>query len=497
MTAVSERVRAVSSPRATHASPLPALSRSVALALLLASASTPAASSAHAQNATATPDQALARDILRELIDINTTHSTGNTTDAAQALAKRLLDAGFDARDVQVIGPRPKNQNLVTRLRGSGARKPILLLAHLDVVEARREDWSVDPFTFLERDGYFYGRGTSDVKDGAAIWIATFIRLKREHYQPDRDLVLALTAGEESSEDYNGVSWLITNHRDLIDAEYCINADAGGPEIKNGKLIARPVQASEKVYESYALEVHNPGGHSSLPRKDNAIYELTAALGRLSQFDFPVDLNEVSRGFFTHAAAIQTGQTATDMRAVVATQPDLAAAARLSVVPLYNSILHTTCVPTLLTAGHAENALPQMARVTVNCRILPTESAEDVQRTLVRVITDSQVAVTPVAPPKRSPPSPLTPAVMGAIERVTAAQWPGVPVIPMMGTGATDGLYLRNAGIPTYGVSGVAGDVDDVRAHGRDERISVNAYYAALPYMHDLVVALSSPTPAS
>lgn len=297
MTAIRRRLR----------SPLSSFLTSRAPALVMAAVALLAAR-ASAQSAAPTADQALARDILREVIDINTTHSAGNTTNAAQALAKRLLDAGFDPHDVQIVGPRPKNQNLVARFRGTGGRKPILLLAHLDVVEARREDWSVDPFTFLERDGYFYGRGTSDVKDGAAIWVATFIRLKREHYQPDRDLILALTAGEESSEDYNGVSWLITNHRDLIDAEYCINADAGGPEVKKGTLIARPVQASEKVYESYALEVHNPGGHSSLPRKDNAIYELVAALGRLSQFDFPVDLNEVSRSFLPAAPRSRLGR---------------------------------------------------------------------------------------------------------------------------------------------------------------------------------------------
>ena len=331
------------------------IAASVGLAVLIL-----LASPAGAQSATAlTPDQALARDIFRQLIDINTTHSVGNTTPAAEAMAKRLLDAGFAARDVQVIGPRPKNQNLVARLRGTGARKPILLLAHLDVVEARREDWSVDPFTFLERDGFFNGRGTSDVKDGAALWIATLIRLKREGYHPDRDIILALTAGEESSEDYNGASWVLANHRDLVDAEYCVNADAGGPEIKNGKLVARPVQASEKVYESYALDVHNRGGHSSVPRQDNAIYQLAAALMRLSRFSFPVDLNEVSRSYFAARAKVDTGQIADDMRAVAATPLDTAAANRLSAVPLYNSMLRTTCVATLLTAGHAENALPK------------------------------------------------------------------------------------------------------------------------------------------
>jgi acetylornithine deacetylase/succinyl-diaminopimelate desuccinylase-like protein len=469
------------------------IAASVALAALMVVARVAGAQ----PTAPLTPDQALARDIFRELIDINTSHSVGNTTPAAEAMAKRLLDAGFPARDVQVIGPRPKNQNVVARLRGTGARKPILLLAHLDVVEAPRSEWSVDPFTLTERDGFFYGRGTSDIKDGAALWIATLITLRREGYRPDRDIIVALTAGEESSEDYNGVSWLLANHRDLIDAEYCINADAGSPEIKNGKLVARPVQASEKVYESYALEVHNRGGHSSVPRQDNAIYQLAAALMRLSRFTFPIDLNEVSRSYFAQRAKLDSGQIADDMRAVAATPPDTAAADRLSAVPLYNSMLRTTCVATLLTAGQAENALPLMARATVNCRILPTERAADIQQTLIAVVADTAVSVTPVAPPKPSPPSPLVPAVMQPIERVTAKLWPGVPVVPMMGTGATDGLYLRNAGIPTYGVSGVPIDIDDSRAHGKDERILVSSYYAALPYLHDLVIALSSTPPAS
>ncbi len=467
----------------------------IALAAMSASAS-----AAYAQAASLTPDQALGRDILRQLIEINTTYSAGNTTVAANAMAKRLLDAGFPAGDVQVIGPRPKNQNLVARLRGTGeagSRRPILLLAHLDVVEARREDWSIDPFALTERDGFFYGRGTSDIKDGAAIWVATLIRLKQAGYHPDRDIILALTAGEESSEDYNGVEWLLANHRDLIDAEYCINADAGDPEIKNGKLIARTVQASEKVFQSYRLEVHNPGGHSSLPTKVNAIDQLAGALVRLAAFEFPIDLNEVTRNYFTRSATIEGGQLGADMLAVAATPTDTAAAARLSAVPLYNALLRTTCIPTMLDGGHAENALPQTARALVNCRILPTESADDIHRTLVRVIADSAVKVTPLDPAKPSPPSPLTPAVMKPIEQVTAALWPGVPVITAMETGATDGLYLRNAGIPTYGVSGVAIDIDDVRAHGRDERITTAAYYAALPYAHDLVVALTSAKPTS
>jgi acetylornithine deacetylase/succinyl-diaminopimelate desuccinylase-like protein len=444
-----------------------------------------------AQAVPLTTDQALGRDILRELIEINTTNSVGNTTVAAEAMAARLRSAGIPASDVQVLGPRPKNQNLVARLRGTGARRPLLLLAHLDVVEARREDWSLDPFKLTERDGFFYGRGTSDIKDGAAIWVATLIRLKREGYRPDRDIILALTAGEESSEDYNGVDWLLANHRDLVDAELCINADAGDPEIKNGKRIERTVQASEKVFESFRLEVHNPGGHSSLPTKDNAIYHLANALVRVSRFDFPVDLNEITRGFFAQTAGIAGGQVGADMRAVAGTPPDSAAAARLSAVPLYNALLRTTCVATMLDAGHAENALPQTARAVVNCRIIPNESADDIQRTLVRVVADSAVSVTPLAPAKPSPPSPLVPAVMGPIEKVTASLWPGVPIVPVMETGATDGLYFRNAGIPTYGVSGVFIDIDDVRAHGRDERIIATAYYDALPYMYALVKALT------
>lgn len=444
-----------------------------------------------AQSPTLTPDQALARDIFRELIGINTTNSVGNTTAAAEAMAKRLRDAGFATGDVQVVGPRPKNQNLVARLHGTGARKPLLLLAHLDVVEARREDWSVDPFTLLKRDGFFYGRGTSDI-NGAAIWVATLIRLKREGFKPDRDVILALTAGEESSEDYNGVEWLLANRRDLVDAEYCINADAGDPQVKNGKRIARTVQASEKVFQSYRLEVHNPGGHSSLPTRDNAIYRLAAALVRVSRYEFPVDINEVTRAYFSQSATIEGGRVGADMRAVLTTPPDSGAVARLSAEPWYNASLRTTCVATMLNAGHAENALPQMAQATVNCRILPNESPDDIRQTLVRVIADSMVALTPLAPAKPSPPSPLTPAVMAPINRVTADLWPGVPTVPVMETGATDGLYLRNAGIPTYGVSGVFLDIDDVRAHGRDERIAVGAFYDALPYTHALVKALST-----
>jgi acetylornithine deacetylase/succinyl-diaminopimelate desuccinylase-like protein len=436
-----------------------------------------------------------ARDIFEQLININTTGSVGSTTVAATAMAKRLIDAGFPPADVQVIGQEgSKNYNLVARLRGTaGSReKPILLLAHLDVVEARRADWSMDPFTFVEKDGYFYGRGTQDIKDGAAILVATFVRLKQEGYRPNRDLILALTTGEEGGSDYNGVDWLLKNHRDLVDAAFVLNMDAGDPVILNGRRLMRPVQASEKVFVTFKLEVHNAGGHSSLPTKDNAIYRLAAALGRLSAYDFPPQLNEITRTFFQRTAALQQGQLATDMAAVAAPTPDTAAIRRLSdLSPLYNAQLRTTCVATELAGGHAENALPQTASATVNCRMMPGTPADEVQSTLSRVAADTAVKVSVLTAAIPSPPSPLTPAIMGPLERVTKRLW-NIPVIPIMETGATDGLYFRNAGVPVYGVSGVFIDINDIRAHGRDERIGVQNYYDGAEYIYQLVREFSS-----
>ena len=434
-----------------------------------------------------------ARDIFEQLININTTGSSGSTTIASTAMAKRLLDAGFPATDVEVIGPEgSKNFNLVARFRGTGSLKPVLLLAHIDVVEAKREDWSVDPFTLLERDGFFYGRGTLDVKDGAAILVATLARLKQEGYRPNRDLILALTTGEEGGSDYNGVQWLLANHRDLIDAAYVINMDAGDPVILNGKRLMRTVQASEKVYVTFKLEVHNAGGHSSLPTKDNAIYRLAAALGRLSAYEFPAQLNEITRASFARWSQLQQGALATDMAAVAGPTPDTAAIRRLSgVSPLYNAQLRTTCVATELAGGHAENALPQSATATVNCRMLPGTPSEEVQRTLSRVVDDTAVTVSVVTAATPSPPSPLKPEIMDPVERVSKRLW-NIPVVPVMETGATDGLYLRNAGIPVYGVSGVFVDINDIRAHGRDERIGVRDYYDGAEYIYQLVKAVSS-----
>jgi acetylornithine deacetylase/succinyl-diaminopimelate desuccinylase-like protein len=405
-------------------------------------------------------------------------------------VARRLLAAGYPAKDVQVVGPNPGHLNVVARLRGTRARKPILLLAHLDVVEALRADWSMNPFTLTEKDGYFYGRGTSDIKDMAAIFTTTLIRLRRDGFRPDRDIILALTAGEEGGED-NGVQWLLAHRRDLIDAVYCINGDGGDPLARQGKVYARNVQASEKVYMDLRLEVHNPGGHSSLPVKDNTIYRLSAALTRLGAFEFPARLNDVTRAYFERAAAAEPPETAKQMGLVAA--GDTGAMGRLSEAsPFFNAQLRTTCVATRLEGGHANNALPQTATAVVNCRMLPDERKDDVLAAVRAALGDSAVVVTVAQEPVPSPPSPLTPEVLQPIERLTAALWPGAAVVPSMETGATDGLYLRNAGMPVYGVSGVPLDANDNRAHGRDERIRVEAFYAGLDYMEQLVPALTS-----
>lgn len=450
---------------------------------------------AHAQTQrTLLANDQRARDIFEQLININTTGSSGSTTTASKAMADWLLKAGLPPADVQVIGVAGSpNHNLVARYRAaSGSRlKPILLLAHIDVVEARREDWSLDPFKLTEQGGFFYGRGTLDVKDGAAILVATLARLKQEGYRPNRDLILALTTGEEGGSDYNGVEWLLQNHRDLIDAEYVINMDAGDPVMVKGKRLFRSVQAAEKVYVTFRLEVRNPGGHSSLPTKENAIYRLAAALGRVSAHEFPARLNEITRTYFQRMALLQQGQLASDMAAAGATA-DSAAIRRLSdASPLYNAQFRTTCVATQLAGGHAENALPQSASASINCRMLPGTPQGEVQDALTRVVADTAVLISVVSPATPSPMAALKPEVMNVIESVTKRLW-NIPVLPVMETGATDGLFLRNVGIPVYGVSGVFVDIDDVRAHGRDERIGVQDYYDGAEYIYQLVKAVTS-----
>lgn len=434
--------------------------------------------------------QQMAKDLLKELIEIDTTHSTGDATRAAQAMADRLIAAGFPAQDVQVLAPVPGKGNLVARYRGKDTDlRPLLLLAHIDVVEANPDDWELDPFTFTEKDGYYYGRGSTDDKDEAAIHIANLIRMKEEGYQPERDIIVALTADEEGGPQ-NGAHWLTENHRDLIDAEYALN-EGGGGAMKNGRHISNDVQASEKIYQTFILEFTNSGGHSSLPVKDNAIYHLADALAKIRDYDFPVILNEVSRLFFQRSAELEKGPLSSAMRGVLQTPPDPAAIAFLANTPFYNSRLRTTCVATKVDAGHRDNALPQRARATINCRILPGESVDEVENTLEYVISDDQLSISRVNEAILSPPSPLTPELLSIIESITEAMWPGVPVIPTMSTGATDGMYLRNVGIPVYGVSGLFNDIDDIRAHGQNERIDIQAYFEGQEFLYRLTKALT------
>jgi acetylornithine deacetylase/succinyl-diaminopimelate desuccinylase-like protein len=433
--------------------------------------------------------QPLARDIFKQLIEINTTDSVGDNTKAAEAIATRFRQAGFPETDIHVLGPVPKKGNLVVRLHGTGPARPVLFIGHLDVVEAKRSDWSFEPFQFREQDGYFYGRGTQDMKGDDAILIATFLRLKREGFKPARDMILALTSDEEGGNS-NGIDWLVKNHRALIDAVYCVNLDGGGGDIKNGKHRFMKVQAAEKVFLSFKLESTNAGGHSSLPKKDNAIYRLADGLSRLAKFDFPVHLFDVTHAYFDKAAPLYEGQLGADMKTVAQNPADAAAVTRLSALPLYNALLRTTCVPTMLAGGHAENALPQSATAVINCRVLPVDKPEDIENTLKKVLADPKINVAVMTPAKASKFVPMNPAVLSAVTTATAKHWPGLPVIPEMATGASDGVYLNVAGIPTYGVSGIFGDEDDVRAHGRDERVLAKSFYDAIDFIYDVATTL-------
>ena len=439
------------------------------------------------------PQQQLTLDIFKDLIEINTVTATGDTARAAEAMAARLRAAGFAGSDVQVLSPAPRKGNLVARLRGSGARRPILLLAHLDVVPANPADWSVEPFKLTERDGYFYGRGTSDDKYMAASFVANLIRYRQEGYRPDRDIIVALETDEEIL-DRNalGIQWLLKHHRDLIDAEFALN-EGGGVGLKAGKPIRNSVQTSEKVSLTYQLEVTDRGGHSAVPRADNPIYRLAEGLSRLSKFRFPIRLNETTRAYFERTAELENDQIAADIRSVISSHPDAASLSvmRLAANPVYNAQLRTTCVATMLEGGHAYNALPQAARATVNCRIMPGEPPDEVKTTLLAVLADDRIVVRQIGEAVLSGPSPLRDEIMGAIAKLSAEFWPGAPVVPVMSAGATDGSYLRNAGIPTYGHSGLAGDIDDVRAHGRDERVLVSSFFAGHEYLYRLVKLLA------
>jgi acetylornithine deacetylase/succinyl-diaminopimelate desuccinylase-like protein len=458
------------------------------------------AAMAGAQQKPLTPHQLLARDIYKELVEINTSVQTGNITPAANAMAKRYRDAGFPAKDIFVGGPTEKKHNVVLRYRGRGgpgAPKPVLLLAHLDVVEALKADWSddLDPFKFTERDGFYYGRGTADDKAMASLFVAAAIRLKQEGYVPQRDIIIALTADEEGG-DFNGVDWLLKNHRELVDAAWVIN-EGGGGALREGKPLFQSIQAAEKVYADFTLRVTNAGGHSSVPRADNAIYQLAEALVKISRHQFPVDLNPVSRAFFQQTAKVEKLDVAAAMTALAKDPSDAAAAVIVARDPRYNSMMRTTCVATLLKGGHAPNALPQLAEANVNCRMVPTAAKESVRATLARVIGDSSIAVFDTTTEDRaSPPSELRPEVMGVVEKLNKEIFGDIPVVPTMSTGATDARFFRALGIPAFGVSGLFSDPTvDARAHGRDERVRIEWYFKAQEFLYQLTRMLSSSVP--
>jgi acetylornithine deacetylase/succinyl-diaminopimelate desuccinylase-like protein len=451
--------------------------------------------------AAASPDTQDARDIFKQLIEINTTDSVGSTTLAAQAMAQRLLAAGFPKADVVVLGPNDRKGNLVARYRGKpgSTLKPILIIGHLDVVEAQRQDWSTDPFKFVEKDGYYYGRGTQDMKESDAIAVADFIRMRKEHFVPDRDIILALTADEEGGKS-NGVEWLLKNHRELIDAEYALNPDSG--QVRPDQPQVVEFEATEKLYADYQVLATNAGGHSSLPVPDNAIYHVADALAVLQKSPFPFELNPVTHEYFSQMAMIESGQTAADMRAILVTPPDAKAIERLSQDAHWNSLMRTTCVATMLSGGHAPNALPGRAEANVNCRIFPGHSQEEIRLQLVKLFNDPQLTVRYRSDDgeladhgsdrKAMAPPPLRDDVMNSLRSVAAKLWPGAKIIPTMEAGASDSIYTMNAGIPSYGICGVAIERDDDRAHGRDERVRIDAYTTGVEFYYEFLKALTT-----
>ncbi len=437
----------------------------------------------------------LARAILKELIEIKSSETGVGSTPAALAMARRFRAAGFPAADIKVLGPYPRKQNLVVRLRGSSKAKPILIIGHLDVVEARAEDWSpgVPPFQLTERDGYLYGRGTQDMKGTVAVLVTNFIRWKREGWVPTRDLILALTADEEEYGDGDGVAWLVKHHRDLIDAEFCLNGDSGDYLTKDGKPYFASVAAAEKRETILRLETTNRGGHGSLPRKDNAINQLVTALAKVAALRFPAMLDDVTRVEFGEMAKLETGTVAGDMTAMTRTPADPAAVERLSADPFYNALLRTTCAATMLEAGHGPSALPQRARATLNCRILPWHTPAALLETLTQAIGDTGVKITwQFLETEAQPASPLRPEIFATLRTLAAKLWPGVVIMPSLDTGASDARFLRAAGIPSYGVAGLFLEEGDVRAHGRDERIRIKDFQDGVAYYDQFMKTLLS-----
>ncbi|KQY85742.1 peptidase M20 [Brevundimonas sp. Root1423] len=455
------------------------------------------ATRAGAQTPALRPDQAAFRALYEELVETNTTLSQGSCTLASERMAARLLAAGYPAADVRILTPadRPRDGNLAAVLRGSDrSAEPLLLLAHIDVVEANPADWTRDPFTLVEEDGYFYARGASDDKAQASVWVDTLVRLKSAGFRPRRDIKLALTCGEETADTWNGVEWLLREHPDALQAGFALNEGAGGQLDAEGNRVALNVQAGEKLYQDYTLELTNPGGHSARPRKDNAIAAMSRSLAALGDYDFALELNPVTRAYFA-AVAETSPQYAADLRALTANDtPDAAAAARLSAAnPIWNATMRTTCIPTLINGGHAPNAQPQRVTANVNCRIFPGHTIEETQAEIARVLNNPAIAISPLgAADPTSPPPTLSPAILDPIRQIAGRMWPGVPVVPTMAVGATDGRFTNKAGIPTYGVTGMFGDPDGGGAHGLNERIRVRSLYEGRDFLFDLVKAYAS-----
>ena len=443
-----------------------------------------------AQAPTLRPDQVKFRALYAELVDTNTTLSSGSCTLAAQRMAARLRAAGYGDADLTLfaVPDHPKEGGLVAVLPGSDpTARPMLLLAHIDVVEAKREDWTRDPFTLVEENGFFYARGASDDKAQAAVFTDAMIRLRAEQ-RPRRTVKLALTCGEETSGAFNGAQWLSNNRRALIDAEFALNEGGGGRVDPAGRPLALAIQVSEKVYQDFTVETTNPGGHSSLPRLDNAIYQLAAALTKIQGYTFPVRIDDTTRAFWTQTARIVSPAAGDAMRAIVANPDDKLAERLLARDPLFNSTLRTTCVVTLINGGHAQNALPQRATANVNCRIFPGESVDSVRAKLVEVIGDPAVSV--IAKPRQGPlgrPAPLRAAIVEPAEKLGAEMFPGIPLIPVMSTGASDSIYMAAVGIPSYGVPGILYEADGGGIHGLNEHLRVSSLYTGRDYMYRLI----------
>lgn len=461
-----------------------------AAALALAFVSTSAAAESRPASGPNYPGQAAFRELYKELIEIDTTAEHGSCTRAAEAMAARLKAVGYADKDVHVLAPasRPQSGNLVAVLHGTDSKaKPLMLLAHIDVVEAKREDWARDPFKLVEENGYFYARGASDDKAMAAAFADAMVRFKSEGFKPKRDIKLALTCGEETPDIFNGVEWLLAEHRDLMGAAFVLNEGAGG-RLDGDKRVYLAIQAGEKVYQDFTVTVTNPGGHSSRPVKNNAISHLAGGLAKLGAYDFPIRINEATRLHFEKMSAIVGGDIGAAMKAAAGANPPAQALAVIARDPGYNSMMRTTCVATMIQGGHAPNALPQRANANINCRILPGETVDQVQRTLASVMDDPALKLTlggsrsPVSPPPA-----LTPEILKPAEVVAHELWPGVPLVPTMATGATDGRFLLAAGVPTYGLSGMFGDPDGGGAHGLNERIRVRSLYEGREFLYRVV----------